>query len=73
MLLAVLPGMPYKLESIYCFIPGVANLRLASHMRLFEGLLVALDKSKYPELKRPLVELFQYLELRTYVNHFIPL
>ena len=25
-------------------IPGVANLRLASHMRLFEGLFVDLDK-----------------------------
>ena len=45
---------------------GVANLRL------FKGLFVALDKSKYPELKRLPVELFQYSE-RTYVNNFIPL
>ena len=41
-------------------------------MRLIEGLFVALDKSKYPELKRLLVELFQYSEQRTYANHFIP-
>ena len=26
------------------YVSGVANLRLASHMRLFEGLFVALDK-----------------------------
>ena len=32
------------------------------HMRLFEGLFMALDKSKYPEFKRLLVELFQYSE-----------
>ena len=31
---------------------GVPNLRLASHMRLFDGLFVALDKSKHPEFKK---------------------
>ena len=51
-------------------IPGVPNLRLASHMWLFEGLFVTLKNS---ELKRLLFEIFRYSEQRTYVNHFIPL
>ena len=63
----------FYLSHVIGFNTGVANLRLASYMRLFEGLFVVLDKSKYPELKRLLVELFQYSEQRTYVNHFIPL
>ena len=56
--------------------PEFANLRLASHLRLFEGLFglsINRDKSKYPGLKRLLVKLFQYSKQRTYVNHFIPL
>ena len=44
-----------KMSNFKLCITGVANLRL------FEGLFVALDKSKYPE------------EKRTSVNHFIPL
>ena len=40
----------FKIHSIIVLpttlMPGVTNLRLASHMRLFEGLFVALDKSK---------------------------
>lgn len=31
------------------------------------------SESKSPELKRLLVEFFQYSEQRTYGNHFIPL
>ena len=59
---------------LYTIRSGMTNLPLASHMLLFEGLFVAFDKSKYPEFKKMLlVELFQYSEQRTYVNHSIPL
>ena len=33
-----------SIDGRYCHRAGVANLRLASHMRLFEGLFVALNK-----------------------------